>query len=235
VKLFQAQSSNYYDPYFLQDQFRIMQSEIILYPVIANLELNTRLAAARRHRHAAQRHHLPLPRGQDAAHRVPRSSSLIEINVFAQDAGWPPHRQRDRPRLFRGPHRPRHLRPARGPGPAQEGTEAQERIVTVQRDVVEKLRKDLNISGVDLNARYSDMEIETLRQMQNSLIALSVDAIGRKTRWERFKAIPVEDRLSLVNSELIQDRTSRTSCRPTSWPTRPSRASRAASARRTPS
>jgi succinoglycan biosynthesis transport protein ExoP len=60
----------------------------------------------------------------------------------------------------------------------------------VQRDVVEKLRKDLNISGVDLNARYSDMEIETLRQMQNSLIALSVDAIGRRTRWERFKAIP---------------------------------------------
>jgi len=74
-----------------------------------------------------------------------------------------------------------------------------------QRDVVEKVRKDLNISGVDLNARYSDMEIETLRQMQNSLIALSVDAIGRKTRWERFKGIPLEDRMSLVNSELIQD------------------------------
>jgi len=49
------------------------------------------------------------------------------------------------------------------------------------------------------------MEIETLRQMQNSLIALRVDAIGRKTRWERFRNIPVEDRMSLVNSELIPD------------------------------
>jgi capsular exopolysaccharide synthesis family protein len=49
------------------------------------------------------------------------------------------------------------------------------------------------------------MEIETLRQMQNTLIALSVDAIGRKTRWERFKSIPAEDRGSLVNSELIPD------------------------------
>ena len=49
------------------------------------------------------------------------------------------------------------------------------------------------------------MEIETLRQMQNSLIALSVDAIGRKTRWERFKSIPVDDRIALINSELIQD------------------------------
>jgi capsular exopolysaccharide synthesis family protein len=49
------------------------------------------------------------------------------------------------------------------------------------------------------------MEIDRLRQMQNSLIALRVDAIGRKTRWERFKGIPVEERLTLVNSELIQD------------------------------
>jgi len=49
------------------------------------------------------------------------------------------------------------------------------------------------------------MEIETLRQMQNSLIALRVDAIGRKTRWEQFKSIPLEDRMGLVNSELIPD------------------------------
>jgi polysaccharide biosynthesis transport protein len=49
------------------------------------------------------------------------------------------------------------------------------------------------------------MEIETLRQMQNSLIALRVDAIGRKTRWERFGAYPLEDRMGLVNSELIPD------------------------------
>jgi capsular exopolysaccharide synthesis family protein len=81
----------------------------------------------------------------------------------------------------------------------------QEDVVTKQRDAVEKLRKDLNISGVDLNVKYSDMEIETLRQMQNSLIALRVDAIGRKTRWERFRSIPIEDRMGLVNSELIPD------------------------------
>src|SRR5438067_3546190 len=44
VKLFQAQSSNSYDPYFLQDQFKIMQSEKILYPVIERLGLNAKLA-----------------------------------------------------------------------------------------------------------------------------------------------------------------------------------------------
>src|SRR5688572_33504563 len=44
VKLFQAQSSNNYDPYFLQDQFKIMQSEKIIYPVIERLGLNAKLA-----------------------------------------------------------------------------------------------------------------------------------------------------------------------------------------------
>src|SRR3954464_7949721 len=44
AKLFQAQSNNSYDPYFLQDQFKIMQSEKIIYPVIERLSLNTKLA-----------------------------------------------------------------------------------------------------------------------------------------------------------------------------------------------
>ena len=44
VKLFQAQSSSSFDPYFLQDQFKIMQSEKILYPVIERLGLRVKLA-----------------------------------------------------------------------------------------------------------------------------------------------------------------------------------------------
>src|SRR6187455_119603 len=44
VKLFQAQSTGGFDPYFLQDQFKIMQSEKILYPVIERLGLNAKLA-----------------------------------------------------------------------------------------------------------------------------------------------------------------------------------------------
>ena len=82
VKLFQAQSSSSYDPYFLQDQFKIMQSEKILYPVIANLKLNTVLAPAL---DSAS----PLPDAITYNYLLAkmlrvesqRSSSLIEINV----------------------------------------------------------------------------------------------------------------------------------------------------------
>src|SRR4051812_38347293 len=86
VKLFQAQSNNSYDPYFLQDQFKIMQSEKILYPVIERLNLNAKLAPELGSR-------TPLSLSQTYRYLVdkmlridlPRTSSLIEINVFAQD------------------------------------------------------------------------------------------------------------------------------------------------------
>ncbi len=207
VKLFQAQSSNSYDPYFLQDQFKIMQSEKILYPVIERLGLNTRLASAFGATSA-------LPPAITYRYLVDkmlriesqRSSSLIEINVFAQE----PQLAADVANEIARTYSTDRIALAtsdqsEGLGHLEKELVEQEAVVRRQRDAVEKLRKDLNISGVDLNARYSDMEIETLRQMQNTLIALSVDAIGRKTRWERFKSIAPEDRISLVNSELIPD------------------------------
>ncbi|HWA09048.1 MAG TPA: polysaccharide biosynthesis tyrosine autokinase [Opitutaceae bacterium] len=207
VKLFQTQVSNYYDPYFLQDQFKILQSEKILYPVIENLGLNAKLAASLGST-------APLTSAQSFNYLLrkmlriesQRSSSLIEINVYAQDAALAAAIANEIARVY-SDDRISLATSEQREGMAQLKKElaAQEESVARQRDVVEKLRKDLNISGVDLNARYSDIEIETLRQMQNSLIALSVDAIGRKTRYERFKAIPPADRLALVNSELIQD------------------------------
>lgn len=207
VKLFQAQQSAYFDPIFLQDQFKIMQSAKILYPVIERLQLNERLAPM-------VGSSVALPRDVTYQYLVekmlriesPRGSSLIEIGVYAQDAALAAAianeigavYSQDRIEFATSEQR-------QGLAQLRKEQENQERVVTAQRDLVEKLRKDLNISGVDLSSRYSDMEVETLRQMQNSLIALSVDAIGRKTRYERFKSIPPEDRFNLVNSELIQD------------------------------
>jgi capsular exopolysaccharide synthesis family protein len=207
VKLFQAQSSNYYDPYFLQDQFKILQSEKILYPVIANLKLNARLATVLG---------VSVPLSNAITYRYllekmlrvesQRSSSLIDLNVFARDPALAAAIANEIARVYSEDRIALATSQQReGVAQLQKELEAQQNVVSDQRDAVEKLRKDLNISGVDLNSRYSDMEIETLRQMQNSLIALSVDAIGRKTRWERFKGIPPAERISLVNTELIQD------------------------------
>jgi capsular exopolysaccharide synthesis family protein len=207
VKLFQAQQSGYYDPNFLQDQYKIMQEAKVLLPVIEKLGLNEKLAAP-----YGSSVSLPTDltleylRKKMLSIDSPRGSSVIEISVMAQDPQLAADIANEVARVY-SIDRINVATSSQREGLAElrKQLEAQERTVSSQRDLVEKLRKDLNISGVDLNARYSDIEIETLRQMQNSLIALSVDAIGRKTRYERFKSIPTEDRVNLVNSELIQD------------------------------
>jgi succinoglycan biosynthesis transport protein ExoP len=207
MKLFQSQNNAYYDPYFIQDQFEIIQSEKIIYRVIEDLGLNQILG---RQLNDGQ----PLPSALtykyiiDKMLRVEsrRATSLIEINVYARDTRLAADIANDIARVY-SEDRINLATSDQREGLAQlrKELEKQEQVVVSQRDRVEKLRKELDISGVDLNQRYSDMEIETLRQMQNSLIALRVDAIGRKTRWERFKGIPVTDRRNLVNTELITD------------------------------
>lgn len=207
VKLFQAQNSSYYDPYFIQDQFKIIQAEKILYPVIESLGLNDVLGRQ-------LNDGVPLPSaitykyllGKMLDVQAPRASSIIEINVDARDPRLCADIANAIARIYSEDRIALATSDQReGLAQLRKELEKQEIAVVAQRDHVEKLRKELDIAGVDLSQRYSDMDIETLRQMQNSLIALRVDAIGRKTRWERFRTIPVAERRNLVNSELIQD------------------------------
>src|SRR6202142_490789 len=191
VKLFQVQGSSAYDPYFLQDQFKIMQNEKIVYPVIEKLGLNTRLAAAAGAAGATLTPDITYKYILGKMLRVEsqRSASLIDINVYAQEPVMAAEIANEIARVY-SEDRIAQATSQQTEGMSQLRKELalQEDAVKRQRDAVEKLRKDLNISGVDLNVKYSDMEIETLSQMQNSLIALRVDAIGRKTRWERFRS-----------------------------------------------
>ncbi len=207
MKLFQSQGAAYYDPYFLQDQFKIMQSPKILHPVIERLELNHRIGAMLDSPE-------PLPLDITTAYLArkmldlesPRNSSLININVYAQDPRLAADIANEIARVYAEDRVAFATSEQReGLAKLRQELDQQERVVSGQRDRVEQLRDELDLAGVDLNASYSDMEIETLRQMQNSLIALRVDAIGRKTRWERFRDIPLADRLNLVNSQLIAD------------------------------
>ena len=207
VKLFQAQSNAYYDPSFIQDQFEILQSEKILYPVIAHLDLNAilgkqlnnggPLSPAISYKYII---------GKMLRVESRRGTSIIELNVYALNAALAASMANDLARVYAEDRITLATADQReGLMQLRKELEKQERTLVSQRDQVEKLRKELNVAGVDLSQRYTDMDVETLRQMQNSLIALRVDAIGRRTRWERFRSIPTEDRRNVVNSELIQD------------------------------
>jgi capsular exopolysaccharide synthesis family protein len=207
VKLFQAQSNSYYDPYFIQDQCKIIQSDKILYPVIKNLDLNNVIGRPLNDG-AELPTDLTVQYLQRKMVRVdsPRSTSLIEINVDARDPRLAAAIANDIAHVYEADRISLATADQReGLAQLRKELEKQELEVVAQRDKVERLRKELNIAGVDLSQRGSDIDIEQLRQWQNNLIALRVDAIGRKTRWERFKNIPLSERRNLANSELIQD------------------------------
>ena len=60
----------------------------------------------------------------------------------------------------------------------KEELQKQESEVSAKGDRVEKLREELGISGVDINNRAMQLEIENLRQIERTLITLKVDSIG---------------------------------------------------------
>ncbi|NBW87501.1 MAG: hypothetical protein EBR23_11940, partial [Planctomycetia bacterium] len=125
-----------------------MQSEKVLYPVIERLGLNARLAPL----HGATG---PLPSAVTYRYLVEsmlrvesqRSSSLIEINVFSQDPRLAADIANEIARTYSA-DRIAVATSDQSEGLAQLRKEltAQEAVVSRQRDSVEKLRKDLNIS-----------------------------------------------------------------------------------------
>jgi polysaccharide biosynthesis transport protein len=207
MRLFEARGGGGYDPAFLQDQFRIMQAPVILNPVIEQLDLNERVAAMMGRGEAFPTDVTrSILAGRMLRLNSPRNSSLIEITVEARDPRLAAAVANAVARTY-SDDRIAFATAAQRESIAQLRREldVQERNVSAQRDVVERLRGELNLAGINLNAGLADLDIDTLRQLQNSLIALRVDSIGRRTRWERFRDIPYAERVNLVTSELIDD------------------------------
>ena len=155
MKLFQSQNSAYYDPYFLQDQYRIMQSPKILHPVIERLDLNRRIGQM-----VDSATVLPTDITVDyLVNRMlqlesPRNSSLINLNVYARDPQLAADIANEMARVY-SEDRIDFATSEQREGLAQlrKELESQEATVAGQRDRVEQVRNDLNIAGGDLNAR----------------------------------------------------------------------------------
>ena len=168
VKLFQAQGSTAYDPYFLQDQFKIMQNERIIYPVIEKLNLNNRLAAAAGAPGVTLSNDLTYRYIINKMLRVEsqRSSSLIDINVYAQEPVLAAEIANEIARVY-SDDRITQATSQQSEGVAQLRKELalQEEAVTRQRDVVEKLR-NLHI-GIKTGQHNGRQQPESKREKRN--------------------------------------------------------------------
>jgi len=186
VEVFQQQGYAGYDPYFLQTQYEIIQSQKVLYPVIERYELRKRWAYGGD----------PLPlemtfrmlRRAMSVQRF-RDTSLIEIRVFDQD----PQLAADLSNCIADTFEKDRLEVRRqqtmkGLLKVQEELDKQSKKVREAQDKVEKLRKELNVQLFGA-VRLNDL---TVQQLESQLTASRVEFVGRETRLKELKKLTHE-------------------------------------------
>lgn len=206
VVLFGQQTTGNFDPYFIREQVEIIQSKKVLMPVIRKFKIQALLSEQFGGAITEDESYTFFSKKMinvDSHSGTP----LIDIGVLMQEdpvlasilANAIAQAYADDRIEFATADQTEAIQKLK------EELQLQENVVSEQRDDIENLRKELQISGVGINSQTIQLDIENLRQLERTLIALKVDAIARKTRFERFKAVPLDERYKLVNSELIPD------------------------------
>ena len=160
-----------YDPYFIQTEFELIQSELILGKVIEDLDLNKewgrKYAGGERLKTTETMALLKMRLDL----RPVRNTSLIEIRVFSEKPdeaakianalaeAYKAHRQQQRTQLSRG-----------GIKALEERFQEQEAKVRAAQTNVDRLRKELNISDslASMDGPSPLMTAETVRRMIGS-------------------------------------------------------------------
>jgi len=172
-----------YDPYFIQTEFEVIQSETILDPVIKTLDLNKAWGKKYGSGDPLKTSETMLILKGRMNLRPVRNTSLIEIKVFSEDRDeaakiantiaqeYRDHRQEQRTKLTKG-----------GLSALEENLANQdEKIKEVQQET-ERLRKELDISDYDASGiQYTPLlEAETLRKFEQQRVEAEALYLGQK-------------------------------------------------------
>jgi capsular exopolysaccharide synthesis family protein len=199
-----------YDPFFLQTQYEIIQSQNILYPVVEQLNLQKKWAPS-------PGTELPLEiafrrlKGRLSVRRF-RDTSLIEISVMDEDRFLAAEIADRVAKVFETQRlEVKRQQTMKGLEKLRDEIKQQQDRVKEAQDKVEKLRKDLNVP-IYGTLRLSDV---TISQMEQQLTATRIEAVGRRTRLEELKKLnPQQLRNAIVTvvadphvAKLLQDLT----------------------------
>lgn len=184
-----------YDPFFIQTEFELIQSELILGKVVADLDLNTEWG-----RKYASGERLQTPETiallkQRIDLRTVRGTSLIEIVVYSEKPeeaarianaiadAYKTHRQEQRAQLSRG-----------GIKALEKRFAEQEAKVKAAQERVDNLRKELNISDAMASGDGPSplMTAETLRKIESLRIESQAEYVRQATRLDRLKNLGKE-------------------------------------------
>jgi capsular exopolysaccharide synthesis family protein len=197
-----------YDPYFIQTEFEVIQSEIILTNVIEALDLNREWGKKYAGGDMLKTTETMQLLKNKLVLRPVRNTSLVEITVYSEDAGaaaklantiadtYQKHRVKDRMRLSQ-----------LGIVSLEERAKEQEAKIQAQQQTVDKLRDDLKISDAMAAADMPTMTLpaETLRKYETLRIDTSAELVRQQTLLDRLKQIPDDEIAQAIPTTGIMD------------------------------
>ena len=209
IDIWQQQAIPSYDPYFLQTQFEIIQSQKILYPVIEQLKLIQVWAD----RHEA----LPVAsvelafvrlKGQIVARRY-RDTSLIEIAVYDQDPRLAATIANSIAEIFEKERLEEKRRQVvKGLDKLREEMAEQRDRMQAAQQKVEQLRRELDVPLLGTSANAVKLTDQTLQQLETQLTSARVESAGREARLAELKKLtPLQLRntiATIINDPNVQ-------------------------------
>jgi len=202
VEVFQQQAVPAYDPYFLQTQYEIIQSQKTLYPVIERLNLIKRWEELR--------HPLPIPTMEFALQRLKnqlavrryRDTSLIEIVVTEED----PNLAADISNTIADEFEKERLDVKRQQvlkGIDKIRDELAQQLARLQaaQQKVETLRKELDVPVIGTAENSIKLSDQTLQQLQSQLTDARVQSVTHEVRLQELKKLtPLQLRNEIATS-----------------------------------
>jgi capsular exopolysaccharide synthesis family protein len=192
VAVFEQLQPQGYDPYFLQTQYEIIQSQKILYPVIERWGLQ-KLWGGR----AGD---LPLDfafrrlKGNMAVRRY-RDTSLIEIAVYDRDPRLAADIANTTADIFeRDRLEVKRQQTQKGIDKLREEMIQQQERLRQAQAKVEQLRKELNVPVLGTTMNPVKLNELSLQQMESQLTQARLEAVGRETRLNEVKKLTPQQR-----------------------------------------
>ena len=198
-----------YDPYFIQTEFEVIQSEVVLGRVVDLLNLNAEFG---KKYGGGTPFKTPESMGYLKSHmdlRPVRNTKLIEIRVFNEDPNEAARLANTIAQAYID-HRQAQVRDRslRGIKTLQERFEEEEGKVRKLQTELDDLRVKLDISDSDAQgtAPTPSLESEALKQFERQRIENTMTYMGQKQLIENLKALPRE-KLKQVLPTTVSDGT----------------------------
>jgi len=197
-----------YDPYYIQTEFEVIQSEIILRPVVEQLDLNTvwgkKYAGGDKLKTSEA---ISLLKGRMDLRPV-RNTSLIEIRVYSEDPNeaaklanaiadaYHEHRLEEGSMLMKG-----------GLKTLKEQFDDEELKVREAQKEVDRLRQELKISDLDAmgNSPSPMIDADVVRRLQGDFISAKTMLTREETQLNELQKLSPERRRDAMQTSVGPD------------------------------